>query len=104
MLTLPEACEAFADLIEAVPALWTHDAYARTSSDLETEPGDPKAVCWCAVGGVMAATRRKYAKDVHKYLTTFGVKLFGEPALTVNDVLGRKAAIKMLRAAAKGKP
>src|ERR1700743_869307 len=45
---LKDARELIAD-----PSRWTQDSYARDVDGKTTDPINPDAVCWCAVGAIM---------------------------------------------------
>ena len=47
-----EVLKAARELIKD-PARWTQDSYARDVDGKITDPLNPDAVCWCAVGAIM---------------------------------------------------
>lgn len=95
----------FADLIEAVPAAFAKESYARDEEGADLfsyatgEDGaitNPNAVSWCAVGGVAAAAGATY-KDAREFLNPF---TYPKSPEHFNNDRGRKIVINMLRRAA----
>jgi len=93
-LTLQQAASAVADLFEAAPETWTHGTNARSEFGFMVAVDDPIACCFCAIGGLRAASGCSEAA-AHKFLAQV------QPFPTWhNDNKGRLAAIRMLRRAA----
>ena len=46
------------------PARWTQDAYARNVDGKTTDPLNPDAVCWCAVGSIIKFTGSRLTEFV----------------------------------------
>jgi hypothetical protein len=100
-LTLPEACEAVADMFEAVPETHTTCVYARNKEGIPVDPEISQDQCaWCVVGGVVHKSGKSIL-DVESFLWPIAKQLFGSGSIHVNDDLGREAAIRLLREAAK---
>jgi len=93
-LTIQQAASAVADLFEAAPETWTSGTNARDEYRGMVDVDDPTACCFCARGGLMAASGRSEAA-AHKFLER------GHPyPVAYNDQNGRRGAIYMLRRAA----
>lgn len=95
------ACNAVADLFEAVPKVWCRGGYAVNDRGEIVPPGEPSACKWCAAGGVVAAMGLWRGTEAPDALDVASRRLFGECLEYVNDHRGRKAAIKVLREAGK---
>ena len=93
-LTLQQAASAVADLFEAAPETWTHGTNARSEFGFMVAVDDPIACCFCAIGGLRAASGCSQA-GAYNFLARV------QPFPTRhNDQRGRLAAIRMLRRAA----
>jgi hypothetical protein len=99
-LTLPEACEAVADLFEAAPETWARGADAVNALGWTVPPVSPCAEAWCARGAIVVAAKVP-PREVDDLLREPARRLFNMSPIAVNDRLGRKAAIRLLREAAK---
>ena len=93
-LTLQQAASAVADLFEAAPETWTHGTNARSEFGFMVDVDDPIACCFCARGGLMAASGCSEA-TAYRFLSQ--VQAY---PIDHNDDKGRLAAIRMLRRAA----
>ncbi len=100
-MNFKEACNAAADLFEAAPEVWTTGAYARDSADFQV-PIDSSSACkFCAVGAVAAAMDMNSVATAWDELYPFARSLYHLDMAMVNDHLGRKTAIRVLREAGK---
>ena len=99
-MNLNEACEAVADLFEAVPETWSTMTNARNADGEPVSTCDPTAESFC-VRGALAAAMNISPVDANFLLRPAADKLFGLSPALVNDTLGRLAAIRLLREAAK---
>ena len=91
-----DACDAAADVFEAIPGAWTRNESARNERGRGVVSNDPTACCWC-LGGAMKAQGQYWPGRLNA--AAFSV---GYVELTfANDIGGRKVAIQLLRLAAQ---
>lgn len=75
------------------PAKWTTGYYARTANGQCTNSENPDAVCWCAFGALWKVSNSR--SNSANLLETAANHLFHEDVVTVNDVMGHEAILKV---------
>jgi len=95
-MTGKELLEGIADVFEFNPDAWTRHSSAKDDFGDATPSDSESASRWCIVGALWT---NKASRKVEKLVDKTAYSLYGKDILTVNDVYGREAVVRVLRRA-----
>src|SRR5262245_6684452 len=95
MTPFQEKCMSIADVFEFGPGTWTQIAEGRNSNGKAVSPWSDSASKWCLSGAVSQVM----TKTEQDKLVQIGWSTAKMPLPSINDSLGKRAVLRLLRVA-----